>query len=188
MRLFTKILFASCLFIQTHPSYSEVVESMTPPDASAESSEVMKKVKELFKAGESQAIHKINGFESNRNDITELEVEAALGTNPLICVEKQNGKLIVVASRRGIKEINSDISDDKTHQAIAEQLKTKKAATAYYTDKSGRQFELLAVSFDKLTEEEGVKSISETSTEERCAYCATEKEVTKIPAGAVVIQ
>lgn len=187
MRLFTKILFASCLFIQTHPSCAAVAESMTPPDASAESSDVMKRVKELFKNGESTAIREINGFESNRNDMSELKVETALGTNPLICVEKKDGKLIVVASRSGTKEINSDISDDRTHQAIVDQLKTKDSAAVYYTDPTGRQFELLAVSFSKLAQD-GVKNISETSAEKRCAYCATEKEVVKIPAGAVVIQ
>ncbi|MBY0281721.1 MAG: hypothetical protein K2W94_06135 [Alphaproteobacteria bacterium] len=189
MRLFTKILFAYCLFIQTHPASAEVMDSMTPPDADAESSQVMKRVKELFKAGESIAIHKINGLEGKRNDMAELEVETAVGKNPLICVEKdKEGKLIVLASRRGAKEIGSDISDDKTHQAIVAQLETKKSAAAYYTDKSGRQFELLAVSFSALTEQEGVKNVSVTTADKRCAYCATEAEVTKIPDGAVVIK
>ena len=87
----------------------------------------------------------------------------------------KNGKLIVLASRRGAKEIGSDISDDKTHQAIVAQLETKKSAAAYYTDKSGRQFELLAVSFSALTEQEGVKNVSVTTADKRCAYCAKKR-------------
>ncbi|MBY0462941.1 MAG: hypothetical protein K2Q34_07150, partial [Alphaproteobacteria bacterium] len=125
MRLFTKILFASCLLIQTHPLSAAVAESMTPPDAHSTSIEVMEKLKGLLKQNnEEKAIRLINGFEKNNRNSTELAIETSFGSNPLMYVEQKNGKITVLASRNP-KEINLDLTDDKTHQAIVENLKSK---------------------------------------------------------------
>lgn len=185
MRLFTKMLLASCLFIQTHPSQAEVVGSMTPPDANDAGKQVMEKLLAMFKGhGEPETLKLINGFE-HRNGTRVLEVEENLGQAPLICVEKLEGKLKVVATRRGNKEIGTDLSADATHLAIVEKLKTDSAATIYYVDSTKRKFELLAVSYKDL---ENVKVEKTTSAEPRCFYCATETEVTSFPAGVTVIE
>ncbi|MBY0462617.1 MAG: hypothetical protein K2Q34_05510, partial [Alphaproteobacteria bacterium] len=64
-------------------------------------------------------------------------------------------------------------------------LKSKNATTVYYTDKTGRQIELLAVTPKYLLSER--KEATEAPAE-AMTYWATEKEVTKIPEGATVIK
>jgi len=188
MRLFTKILLASCLFIQTHPSCATTEMATTPPNADAESRSVMDALQALFhKHGEPIALNIIKGLEGKRNDMAELESETSFGKNPVLCAELKDGKLLVTASRFGNKEIKVDLTDDKTHKVIVEKLKSQgseKPVTVYYTDSTGRKFELLAFGL-KLLEK---TPSSTSSTEERCFYCATEKEVTVIPAGATVVE
>lgn len=187
MRLFTKILLASCLFIQTHPSQAELVGSMTAPDASDEGRRIMEKIQGMFKShGEPQAIQIINGLKHKGPSI--LEAEEALGAAPVLCVEKQEGKLKVVATRRGNKELGTDLTADATHIAIVDKLKTNSVATVYYVDSTNRKFELLAFS-GKLFQKDGAQTAAaDPKAEPRCFYCATETEITSFPAGATIIQ
>jgi len=186
MRLFTKMLLASCLFIQTHPSQAggELVGSMTAPDAKDASKQVMEKLQGMFKShGESETLKLINGHEHQGANV--LQVEENLGNGPLLCVEKQNGKLIVVATRRGSKEIGTDLTTDATHLAIVEKLKTEPSTTIYYVDSTNRTFAVRADSYKAL---ENVKDTKTSSTEQRCFYCATEIEVPSAPSGATVLK
>jgi hypothetical protein len=187
MRLFTKILFTTCFLVQLHSSQAEVFLPVTPPDAVAESQGVVGKLKDLFKKhGESVALKMLNGLEGNRNDMTMLEVEEAFGRSPVLCVEKnKEGKLIVVATRSGDLELNTDLTADKTHREVENQLKTKESTVVYYTDKTGRHFELMAVSYKYLEEESGT---AEKKPEDRCFYCATEKQVVEIPSSAIIVK
>ena len=185
MRAFSKVLLASCLLAQVSFVCADPV-ALTPPNATKESSETMENVQKLFKEhGESGTLSLIKGFESHKHEASKLEIETALGKNPVLCVEGKDGKLLVVASRMGEGEDKTDLTNDKTHQAIVAELKkngSDKPALLYYTDKTGRKLELLAYGLALLEKSEG------NPKSDRCFYCATEKEVTEIPKGAIVVE
>jgi len=185
MRAFSKVLLASCLLTQISFVCADPV-ALTPPNATKESSKTMQNVQKLFKEhGESGALNEINGHENNRREGTKLEIETTLAKDPVLCVEGKDGKLVVVASRMGKGEEKTDLTTDKTHQAIVAELKkngSDKPALLYYTDKTGRKFELLAYGLGLLEKSEG------NPKSDRCFYCATEKEVTEIPKGAIVVE
>lgn len=119
----------------------------------------------------------VDGNDTSVSDTNPLESQVDLGDARLIVVEKKDGKIVVIASRRGLGEIDTDLTADPVHQEVVKQLTSGNysgTATVYYTDKTGASFQLLAW---------GVRKLDEKHSGD--IYVATETKIDSIPAGQV---
>ena len=118
----------------------------------------------------------VDGNDTSVNDSSPIESQVDLGNSRLIVVEKKDGKLVVIASRRGASEVGLDLTSDPVHQEIIKQLNGDYSGTAtvYYADKTSASFQVLAWGVGKLDEKHSGD-----------IYVATETKIDSIPAGQV---
>ncbi len=183
MKIGLKItVFVLSWFLLYSPSVNASSKIYSPADATRKLNDTMEGLAKLLKDhGYNFSDFKsyLDGQRSPKNTF-ELEVEADdhLGDRPIVVVErKENGKLIVVASRRGRSEVGTDLTNDNTHQQIVKDIEAQgsnanQPVSFDYKDKTGATFRVSAAPLSYLE-----KDLGPENRRKGFIYVATEVEV-----------